>query len=95
MRTRLPALLAALLLPLTLASPAVAAPGVKHGSCKELGHSFKAWAQGELDPAFGSPGTVMPVLAQSSPGGVAAALHAEMTMELEMFPGTPYCDPHP
>ena len=95
MLVRVLALIAALLLPVTLASPALAAPEGKHGSCKRFGQSFASWAQGELPAEFGHPGTVMRVLAQTAPGFAADALHDEMTMQLDAFPGTPYCDRHP
>lgn len=95
MRVRIPALMAAVLLPVALASPAVAAPGAKHGSCERFGASFAAWAQGELPAEFGRPGTVMPELARTAPGLAADVLHAEMTTQVEGIPGTPFCDPHP
>ena len=95
MRVRLLAVSAGVLLPLTLAGPAAAVPGAKHGSCERFGHSWAMWAQGELPAEFGSPGTVMPELAQTEPGAAAAFLHLEMTTEIEGIPGTPACDPHP
>ncbi|MFO7960114.1 MAG: hypothetical protein R6U94_04110 [Nitriliruptoraceae bacterium] len=94
-RVRLAALLMGVLLALAMAAPAMAAPGAKHGSCARFGHAFAAWAQGELPPEAGTPGTVMPVLARTEPGYVAFVLHSEMVEELEDFPGTPYCDAHP
>jgi hypothetical protein len=94
MRSRLLTLLTTAVLVVTLAGTAMATPGDKHGSCKGFGHAFAAWAQGELGPEAGTPGTVMPVLAQESPGNAADILHAEMTTDL--IPGvTPFCDPHP
>jgi hypothetical protein len=96
MRTRRVAMIAAVLLPLSVAGPAATgAPDAKHGSCERFGQSFAAWARGELPAEFGSPGTVAPVLAQSEPGAVATFLHLEMTEEVEGIPGTPLCDPHP
>ena len=94
MRTRLIALFTAVLL-LALGGPAMAAPGAKHGSCEGFGQAFAVWARGELPPEAGTPGTGMPVLAQTSPGHAAGVLHAEMTTEVEGLPGTPFCDPHP
>lgn len=95
MRTRFIALVTAALLALALASPAMAAPEAKHGSCERLGQAFAVWARGELPAEFGTPGTVMPELAQTAPGHAAEVLHAEMTSEIEDLPGTPFCDPHP
>lgn len=90
------ATIAALLLPLSLAGPAASAvPDASHGSCERFGQSWATWARGELPAEFGSPATVMPVLARSGPGAVAAFLHIEMTEEVEGLPGTPLCDPHP
>lgn len=94
MRTRFIALLTGVMLMLAIAAPAMAAPGAKHGSCEGFGQSFAAWARGEL-PEFGTPGAVMPVLARSGPGALAAFLHAEMTTEVPGIPGTPLCDSHP
>lgn len=92
---RFVALLVGVILALAMSAPAMAASGAKHGSCARFGQSFADWAQGELPAEFGTPGTVMPALAQIEPGFVAFALQLEMTQELEQFPGTPYCDPHP
>ncbi len=94
-RMRLVALLAGVMLALAMAAPAMAAPGAKHGSCQRLGQSFAAWAQGELPPEAGTPGTVMPSLARMEPGFVAFVIHSEMTEEVEGLTGTPFCDPHP
>ncbi|MFP3881617.1 MAG: hypothetical protein ACLFRT_11370 [Actinomycetota bacterium] len=88
-------LVTAVALAMSLALPAMA-QGPKHGSCERFGQAFAVWARGELvELGFGTPGTVMPVLAQTAPGHAAEILHAEMTMELEDIPGTPFCDPHP
>jgi hypothetical protein len=95
MRIRLIALLTGLMLVLAMAAPAMAAPGAKHGSCERFGEAFAVWARGELPAEFGSPGTVMPVLARTSPGFAAEILHLEMTTEMEGIDGTPFCDPHP
>ena len=95
MRNRFIALLTGVVLVLAMAAPAMAAPGAKHGSCEALGQAFAAWARGELPAEAGHPGTVMPVLAQTSPGFAADILHAEMTTEVPGIPGTPFCDPHP
>lgn len=95
MRTRFIALLTGVMLVLVMAVPAMAAPGAKHGSCEDLGQAFAAWARGELPAEAGHPGTVMPVLAQTSPGFAAEVIHAEMTEELENIPGTPFCEAHP
>ena len=43
----------------------------------------------------GTPGTVLPVLAKMEPGYVAFVVHDEMTQEIDVIPGTPFCDPHP
>lgn len=94
-RVRLVALLMGVLLALAMAAPATAAPGAKHGSCARFGHAFAAWAQGELPADAGTPGTVMPTLAQVDPGSLAEVLHSEMTSDELGIPGTPYCDPHP
>ena len=85
----------ALTLSLGMALPASAVPGEKHGSCKGFGHAFAAWARGELPPEAGSPGTVMPVLAQAEPGFAAEVLHAEKVSVVEGLPGTPFCEAHP
>ena len=95
MRVRRPALVAAMLAPLLVAGPAMAAPETKHGSCERFGQAFATWARGELDPEAGHPGTGMPVPARTAPGHAANILHAEMTEELEELPGTPFCDAHP
>ncbi len=99
-RLRLVSLLTGVMLVLAtpaMAAPATAAPGEKHGSCADFGASFAAWAQGELPPEAGRPGTGMPALAQTEPGHAAFILHLEMTEEEEVsgIPDTPFCDPHP
>ncbi|HUG32675.1 MAG TPA: hypothetical protein VMM14_07275 [Acidimicrobiia bacterium] len=95
MRIRLIAFLTGVMLVLVMAAPAMAAPGAKHGSCEGFGQAFAAWARGELPAEAGHPGTVMPVLAQTSPGFAAEILHAEMTTEVPGIPGTPFCEAHP
>lgn len=92
---RLGVLLTAVALAMSLAVPAMAAPGAKHGSCEDLGQAFAAWARGELPAEAGHPGTVMPFLAQTSPGFAAEVIHLEMTTEMEDVPGTPFCEAHP
>lgn len=95
MRKVFAAIFAALVFPVIVASPALAAPGERHGSCERFGEAFATWARGELPAEFGHPGTVMPALARTAPGHAAEVLHAEMTTEVEGLPGTPFCDPHP
>jgi hypothetical protein len=79
-----------------LVLPASAVPEEKHGSCQGFGQAFAAWARGELiELGAGTPGTVMPVLAQTAPGAAAAVLHAEKVSVVGGVPGTPFCEPHP